>query len=177
MFGAIHWREIFIPDTPILEIIVRGTLLYLSVFVLLRVVAKRQPGGTGLSDLLVIVLIADASQNAMTGDYHSLTDGVLLVGVLVLWDFLIDTLESRVPFLARLLMPPPVPLVRNGQMLRRNMRHERITEEELATKIREKGLEDMKDVRLAQMEGDGQLSVLGYENKVQDDDEPEARRF
>ncbi len=64
LFG-VDWAKTFLPNTPLLEIFLRGSLTYLALFFLLRIVLKRESGGMGVTDLLVIVLIADAAQNAM----------------------------------------------------------------------------------------------------------------
>ncbi|MES4786098.1 MAG: DUF421 domain-containing protein, partial [Nitrospiraceae bacterium] len=94
---TIDWSRIFIPDTPLFEIILRGTLVYLSIFFLLRVLLKRQAGTVGIADLLVVVLIADAAQNAMANDYHSVTDGLLLVATIVFWSYALDWIGFRFP--------------------------------------------------------------------------------
>jgi uncharacterized membrane protein YcaP (DUF421 family) len=70
----IDWQELFIPTHPILEIILRGTLTYIMLFLILRFFLKRQSGVIGIADLLVIVLIADAAQNAMASEYKSITE-------------------------------------------------------------------------------------------------------
>ncbi|WP_410967511.1 YetF domain-containing protein, partial [Salmonella sp. SAL4456] len=67
----------------------------------------------------------------------------------------------------RLLHPPPVPLVRDGRLLRRTLRRELITEEELLSHVREQGLTDFTQVRAAYMEGDGQISVIPREGQAQ----------
>nr|MBP7571903.1 DUF421 domain-containing protein [Acidobacteriota bacterium] len=74
---GVDWGRVFAFDTPWLEIVVRGTAIYLGLFLLLRLVLKRQAGTVGITDLLVIVLIADAAQNAMADDYRSVPDGLL----------------------------------------------------------------------------------------------------
>jgi uncharacterized membrane protein YcaP (DUF421 family) len=157
---GINWSDMFRPGTPIVEIVIRGSLMYLALFFLLRVILKRQAGTMSLSDLLLIVLIADAAQNGMADDYKSITDGVVLVAVLIFWNYLIDRLSNRIPWLGRLVHPPPVPLIRDGKILWRNMRRESLTREELFTQLREQGLEDVEEVKLAQMEGDGRVSVI-----------------
>src|SRR5262249_15775985 len=81
LIGA-DWHKMFALDTPVLEIFLRGTIVYLALFVFLRYVVKREVGTVGIADLLVIVVIADAAQNAMAGDYVSITDGVLLIGTI-----------------------------------------------------------------------------------------------
>jgi uncharacterized membrane protein YcaP (DUF421 family) len=154
------WSEIFVPDTPLLEIIIRGTIMYLALFALLRFVLKRQAGTIGITDLLVVVLIADAAQNAMSADYKSVADGILLVFVIVFWAFALDWLGYHSKALGRFVHPPPLPLVEDGQVRPRNLRRELITEEELMSQLREQGVEDIAQVKRAQMEGDGRISVV-----------------
>lgn len=153
------WDSIFVPDVPDGEIILRGTLVYLALFFVLRV-SRRETGGVGISDLLVIVLVADASQNAMAGEYHSLTDGLILVSTIVFWDFFLDWLGYRFARVERLLRPAPLLLVRNGRMLKQNMKRELISEEELMEKLREQGISRLEEVKRCYMEGDGQVSVV-----------------
>src|SRR4051794_24523835 len=96
--AQIDWSRMLTFETPLLEIFLRGTLTYLALFALLRLVLKRQQGGMmGVTDLLVIVLIADAAQNAMADDYTSVPDGVLLVVTIVGWSYALDWLGYRFP--------------------------------------------------------------------------------
>jgi uncharacterized membrane protein YcaP (DUF421 family) len=157
------WKSIFIPDTPLLEIIVRGTLMYISLFVLLRVILKRQTGTLAMTDLLLITLLADAAQNAMAGEYKSIPDGIVLVSTIIFWNYLFDWLSFKYSWFARLVEPAPLPLIKNGKILRRNMRHEFITEDELMMQIREKGLDDISQVKEAYIESNGQISVIEHE--------------
>lgn len=159
------WKSIFSLDVPLLEIILRGSVMYISLFVLLRVVLKRQAGGLGMTDLLLITLIADASQNAMAGEYRSLPAGIILVSTIIFWSFAFDWLSYRFPWFNRLTEPPPLPLIKNGKLLRRNMRRELITEEELMSQLREQGLDDVGKVKEARMESDGHISVVQQEQK------------
>jgi uncharacterized membrane protein YcaP (DUF421 family) len=157
---SIDWKGAFVPTASILEIVGRGSLMYLVIFALMRFVLKREAGGIGLADLLVVVLIADAAQNAMAGEYKSITEGIALVATLVFWDFTLDWLGYQFPRLERLLHPPPLPLIENGRMLRRNMRRELIGEQELMSYLRGQGVEDVAEVKKAYMEGDGRISVI-----------------
>ena len=68
----IDWRSMFVPTESILEIVIRGTIMYIGMYALLRVF-RRQAGTVGIADLLVIVVIADAAQNGMAGDSRSIT--------------------------------------------------------------------------------------------------------
>ena len=164
LFG-IDWQSIFVPDTSIAEMILRGSLVYLGVFFLLRFFLKRQTGNLGLADLLTVVLIADAAQNAMASEYRSITNGLVLVGTIVFWNFFLDWLGDRFPKVERVLRPAPVLLIQNGQLLRRNMRKEYITEDELQTELRKQGVGNSAEVKAAFMEGDGRISVLKLDSE------------
>ncbi|MET7749158.1 YetF domain-containing protein [Micromonospora sp. NPDC005367] len=153
------WARLFVPSTPLLETVIRGSVMYLVLFGLLRVILKRESGTTGVTDLLVIVLLADAAQNGMSGNYTSITDGVLLVSVIIGWSYLLDAVAYSWPAAARVIRPSSLILVRNGQILHRNMRRELISDEELHQLLREQGVDDISKVREARIESDGQISV------------------
>ena len=134
------WKSIFVPDTPLLEIILRGSIMYIALFAMLRIILKRQTGSLGITDLLLITLLADAAQNGMAGEYKSISDGIVLVATIIFWNYLFDWLSFKYEWFARLVEPPALPLIKNGKMVRRNMRQEFITEEELMMQLREQGL-------------------------------------
>lgn len=159
------WKSLFSFDIPIGEIIVRGSITYIALFTLLRVVLKRQAGSLGMTDLLLITLIADASQNAMAGEYRSVPAGIALVSTIIFWTYAFDWLGYKSTWFNRLIEPSPLPLIRDGKMLRRNMRQELITEEELLSQLREQGLDDVGKVKQAFMESDGHISVVEYKQK------------
>jgi uncharacterized membrane protein YcaP (DUF421 family) len=155
-----EWSELFALSVSPLELIVRGTAMYWFLFLLFRLVIRRRVGAVGISDILLLVIIADASQNAMSGDYKSITDGFILVATIVGWNYLVDGLTYASPALQKLLEPAPLPLVERGRLLRRNLRHEFVNEEELRAKLREHGVTDYAQVERATMESDGQVSVI-----------------
>ena len=156
----VEWSELFLPTHSVGEMVVRGTLMYLALFLILRFVMKRQAGSLGIADVLVIVLIADAAQNAFAKEYQSITEGVVLVTTIVLWDFAIDWAGYRFPQFEKLLQPRPLQLIRNGNMIRRNMRQEYITVDELKSQLRAQGVDDVAQVKSACMEANGQISVI-----------------
>ena len=159
------WKSIFLPDVPLLEIILRGSVMYITLFVLLRLVLKRQTGSLRMTDLLLITLIADASQNAMAGAYTSIPNGIVLASTIIFWSYTFDWLGYRFEWFRRLTEPSPLPLIQDGKLLRRNLRQELITEDEVKSQLREQGLEDWAQVKEAFMESDGHISVIPYEGK------------
>jgi uncharacterized membrane protein YcaP (DUF421 family) len=164
IFPQIDWRSIFFPSVSVVEIFLRGTIVYLFLFFVLRLL-RREIGVIGISDLLLVVLIADASQNAMSSDYKSVTDGLILVGSIAFWDYFLDWLGYKFPSVRRLLRPAPLLLIKDGRMQRRNMRQEMITEDELIGQLREHGIDRIEDVKKSYMEGDGRISVITYDSK------------
>jgi uncharacterized membrane protein YcaP (DUF421 family) len=156
---SLNLAELFVPSTSLLDIVVRGTVVYLGLFVFLRFF-RRETGAVGISDVLVVVLIADASQNAMAGGYTSLTEGALLLLVIGAWDYGLDWLGFHVPALRPLLRPKPLPLVVDGVLHKKNLRRELITLDELMAQLRQQGVENVKDVKRCLMEGDGTITVI-----------------
>ncbi|HLZ36588.1 MAG TPA: YetF domain-containing protein [Mycobacteriales bacterium] len=157
---SIDWPTVVGFHTNPVEIVVRGTVTYLAILLLLRFTFKREAGTTSMTDLLVLVLLADAAQNAMAGDYRSVPEGLLLVATLVFWTVAVDALAYRYPRFRRIVQPKPLVLIRNGRMLRRNMRRELMTEEELLSELRQRGVADVSTVECAQMEPDGEVSII-----------------
>lgn len=155
------WVNVFLPSRPIAETLVRGSVVYLALFTLLRGLLKREAGTVGLADLLMIVLLADAAQNAMAGDYRSVGDGLILVSTIVFWNFALDWLGYRFPLVHRFVHPPPLPLIKDGRLQKRSLRRELITEDELLSELRLQGVNDFSEVKEAFMEGDGRISVVG----------------
>ena len=98
-----NWGDLFGLTVSPLEIFVRGSVVYWFIFLIFRLVLRREVGAIGVADVLVVVLIADASQNAMAGDYRSITDGLLLISTIVFWNFLVDWLVFRWHWLAHVL--------------------------------------------------------------------------
>ena len=82
------------------------------------------------------------------------------MGTIVAWDYFLDWLGFTFPAFGRLLRPAPLPLVKDGRKLRRNMRKEMITTEELMGLLREQGIESLSEVRRCYLEGDGHISVI-----------------
>jgi uncharacterized membrane protein YcaP (DUF421 family) len=157
---SLEWGRDFRLSASPLELIIRGTAMYLFLFLMFRVVVRRRVGAVGMADILIMVIIADAAQNGMSGEYRSVTEGAILVGTIFAWNYLIDWLNYRVPALQEWLEAPPLLLVQNGRVLHRHLRHEFVTEDELKSKLREKGVKDLSEVAEAHMESDGTVSVI-----------------
>lgn len=160
---AVDWNDVFVPATALGELVVRGVLMYLIVFALLRVVLRRQLGGIGTSDVLVIVLVSEVAGKGFGPDTRSITESAVLVLVILVCSYIIQWLQFRFPAFEWLTREPKLKLIEGGRMLRGNMRREFVTEEELTAQLREKGLDDPRDVKAAYMEADGRISIIPKE--------------
>ena len=161
------------PDVSLLETIVRGVVTYLSIFVMLRVLLRGRTSAVAMTDLLVIVLIADAAQNAMAAEYHSVTNGLVLVATIIATSLVVDWLAFRLPAIRRFVHPERKPLITNGRVMRKVLAEELMTEEELMTQLRLNGVEEVTEVQAAYLEGNGEISVI---KRSTDDDEGRAHR-
>jgi uncharacterized membrane protein YcaP (DUF421 family) len=143
-----------------LEIVLRGSVMYWFLFLLFRFVLRRDAGSLGIADILLLVLIADAAQNAMAGGYESIAEGMLLVATIAGWNWAMDAASFRFAAVRRWVEPVPLVLVRRGELQLRNLRREYITTQELMACLREQGIDKLADVKMARMEADGQISVI-----------------
>lgn len=153
-------QELFGFSVPVLELVLRGTAIYWFLFFVFRFVVRREVGSVGIADILILVIVADASQNAMAGEYTTISEGMVLISTLIGWNVLLDWLSYRFEGFRRFAQPSSLCLVRNGRVLRRNMRRELLTDEELLQKLREQGVDSLEQVKEAYMEPDGQISVI-----------------
>jgi uncharacterized membrane protein YcaP (DUF421 family) len=163
----------FVPSEPVLETIIRGSAVYLALFFMLRLF-RRQTGSISPADLLVLLLIADAAQNAMADGYKSVTDGVILVGVIIAWECIVDWLAYHSPRWRSVLQREPLVLIDHGLIDHQHLRGELMTLDDLLAQLRQKGIDDPSLVKLSCLEGDGHISViLRNPSSVQDrDDQP-----
>lgn len=161
ILAGINWHNLFVPSESLLELFLRGSLMYLFILALLRVF-RREAGSLSVPDLLVVVLVADAAQNGMAAEYRSLTEAAVLVGTIFLWNYVLDFLSYRSPAIYRLLHPDPLPLVLNGKIQRKNLKSEMLTLDDLMGQLREQGVENVREVKRSFIESDGHLSVIKY---------------
>ena len=161
--------KLFSIDVGILELIVRTSIVYLSLIILMRVIARREMGALQLPDLLLVVLIADGVQNGMAGEYESITGALVVAATLIGWNYALDWLTFHSALVRRLVRPGELKLVEDGRLMRRNMRQEMVTEEELWTHLRVQGVEDLEQVKQVCLESNGELSVIKRDPEEDED--------
>lgn len=162
MLVRAEWGFVFMPGTSLFELLGRGSALYFALLVLIRVMPRRTGGELATMDLVFILLIAEAAAHSL-GDYTSIADGMIMIATLMAWDWIMNALSYRVPAIERLVSAPPIQVIRRGTLLRRNMRREYLTEEELMGHLRQEGITSLADVRTACIESDGRISVVRFD--------------
>jgi uncharacterized membrane protein YcaP (DUF421 family) len=172
----VNWHQMFVPSGSLLELVVRGSLMYLLILAGFRLF-RREAGSLSVSDLLVVVLIADAAQNGMAGEYKSLTEGAIVVATIFAWNYALDWLAYRSRFVYWLLHPPSLLLIRNGHIQYRNLRSELITKGDLLQQLREQGVEDIGSVKKCFLESDGKMSVIRENGDQSARRRSDTRRF
>ena len=157
----------FSPDENLLEIIARTLCVYLVLLVVLRLAGKRELGQMEPFDVVVLLLISEAVQNAIIGGDQSLTGGLVAAGLLIGANKTIAVARDRIPRLRSALESSPTELVRDGRFLHEEMQKEELEEREVMMAIRGHGLAEVEDVYLAVLETDGSISVIPEDNKPQ----------
>jgi len=146
-----------------LELVIRSVVVYLAFFLLLRISGKRELGQFTLFDLALVLLAANALQPAMTGPDSSVTGGLIVLATLFAITTLIGLLRARVPWVRSLLQFEPTTIGRDGTWLPAIVEEEGLDDADLGAALREHGLEDVRQVRLATLEEDGSISIVAYD--------------
>ena len=145
---------------PYLEIVVRALSVYLFMILALRVFGKKELAQLSVIDLLFILLISNAVQNAMVGPDTSLQGGLIAATALFAANFTLKKILYRNKHLSDLLQGESVLLIYKGKVNRKNLKEAQITLDELKAAIREHGAKDIENGDLAMMEVDGNISVI-----------------
>jgi uncharacterized membrane protein YcaP (DUF421 family) len=157
---------------PLIEIVVRTSIIYLVFLALLRLSGKRQLGQFTLFDIALVLLAANALQPAMTGADQSVTGGVIIVITIFALNRLVAEARVRIPIVKDLLEPKPTVIGRDGRWLKEALEDQGVDDEDVEAALREHGLERVDQMKLAVLEEDGSISVVPAEG----DDNPAARR-
>lgn len=147
-------------EVPPWELVVRSVVVYLVMLIALRVFGKREIGQFTLFDLVLVLLVANAVQPAITGPDTSLTGGLLIIVSLVLTNWALAEGRRRAPLLRRLLESPATTIARDGAWLERAVDREGLDSTDLEAALREHGIASIDEVELAVLEADGSISVV-----------------
>lgn len=144
----------------------RSALVYLALFVGLRLAGKRELGQMTVFDLAVVLLIANAVQNSMVGPDFSVQGGILAAAVLLVLNRGIALLRLQGDRWGRLIEGTPTVLIEDGELIEPHLRKEGMEREELEMVVREHGIDSLAAVRLAVLETDGSVSIVPMASQV-----------
>jgi uncharacterized membrane protein YcaP (DUF421 family) len=143
---------------------VRTAIVLVVLAVGLRITGRRQAGELNLHDLLLVLILANAVQNAMTRGDGRLSVALVSSATLIVLGLLFARLQSRHPSVEEWGEGAPTVIVEDGRAIRRNMRREGVTEEDLRAAVRDQGVADLAGVKLAVLESNGSISVVPREH-------------
>ena len=147
-----------------MDIVIRATVAYLFILFLMRVVGRRELSSMEPSDVILLVVIGDLVQNGVTQSDYSVTGIVLAAGTIGLLATLTAFVTFRWSRIRNVIEGEPVILVEDGKLIERNMKHERLTLEEVMEQARlQQGVESLGDVRWAVLETSGSISIVKKE--------------
>jgi uncharacterized membrane protein YcaP (DUF421 family) len=158
----------------LLDVALRTSIVYLALLVGLRLTGTRQLGQMSTFDLVLLLIIANAVQNAMVGPDTSLVGGLVAAGVLIGWHRVVDWWRLRSRGFAKLLAGEGIMLIHHGKILDAHCHRAGITHQELLQALREHGVASVQDVMVAVLEPDGAISVVRYDD-IRPGDRPHHR--
>ena len=148
------------------SIVARTVIVYAALLIGLRLAGKREMGQMTPFDLVVILLIANAVQNAMVGPDTSVTGGLIAAAVLIVANYAVALGRERIPLLKGAVEGSPTLLISNGEFVEEHLRREGLDKDEVLMAIREHGVAEVKDVRMAVLETDGSISIVPTDVKA-----------
>src|SRR5260370_5244671 len=152
--------EIFNLGIPWTHLLIRAVLIYIAFFIGLRLFGKRELGQFTTFDLVLVLLVANALQPAITGPAQSVTGGVIFIAVLLIFKRAVALLRSRWLWFDALIEPPPTVVVQDGQIMQLALEKEGLSDTDVEMAIREHGVDKLSDVKQAVLENDGSISVV-----------------
>ena len=151
------------PETPWLLLVVRSLAVYLFLMVALRVAGRRELGQMTSFDLVLLLVLANAVQNSINAGDNSLSGGLISAATLLAINFAVGEAAYRWRWFERFVQGPPLPLVRNGKLILRNLARERITLEELRSALRKQGIDGVSQCKQAVLESDGTMTAVRHD--------------
>ena len=145
---------------PWWELVLRSTIVYVFLLVLLRLTGKRQIGQLAPFDLVLLLVLSNAVQNSMNAGDNSLVGGLLAAGTLVALNLLVGVVTYRNKTLEALVEGRPQVLIHNGKLYAEAMHEARLTHHELTAALRATGCACVEDVHYAVLENNGSISVV-----------------
>ncbi len=152
---------------PFLDVILRSTAVYFFMMIALRVFGKKELSQLNTADVILILLISNSVQNAMVGNNTSLYGGLAAATVLFAINYILKRLMFKYKKFSNFIQEKPEILIHNGTLEFKTLSKLNITSDELREAMREHGIENFKDVKLAMLEIDGNISIISGDKNLQ----------
>jgi uncharacterized membrane protein YcaP (DUF421 family) len=143
-----------------MDIVFRGIVVFVFLYVLMRVIGRRELSSLQPFDLILLVVLGDAVQQGLTQDDYSLTGAILAIGTIAILQLGVSFANFRFPKLRPLLDGVPIVVVEHGKPIDKNMRRERVTLDDLRRAARQQSIASLDDVEWAVMETSGAISFI-----------------
>jgi uncharacterized membrane protein YcaP (DUF421 family) len=143
-----------------MDLVLRALVTFIFLFVLTRIIGKRELGTLQPFDLMLLIILGDALQQGMTQDDYSITGAFLIVGTFAVLQVLLSWIGFRFPGSRPVLEGEPIIVLQDGEPIERNLKRERLTLDDITEGARKQGIAHLAKVRYAILETDGTLSFL-----------------
>lgn len=147
-------------SAPVSEIIIRSVCIYVGVFVLFRLIGKKQIGELAPVDFVLLMIISEAVSHSITGDEGSIPGGLLSAATLLTVNYITDFFMSRYRSVERIIEGEPQFLIKDGKILYKILRKSTITEQDLNAELRRNGVDKIEEVAYAVLETSGHINVI-----------------
>jgi uncharacterized membrane protein YcaP (DUF421 family) len=153
-------EELLMPENPIYELVLRGVVIYFALMIAFRLIGKHEFGQTTAFDLILLLIISESISTSLNVNDNSLTAGLIVMSTLFILNYLMSWAQFKSPGFRKLVSGEAEVLIRDGKPEERLMKKERITQEDIDSSLREKGIDGMDRVRLGYLEDTGKISAL-----------------
>lgn len=153
-------EELLIPEMPVWELVVRGFIIYFALMVAFRLIGKREFGQLGAFDLILLLIISEAISPALNANDRAVTSGLIVAATLFVINYLMGWAQFKSPALKKLLSGEAQVLIRDGKPDEQVMNRERMSEQDIVSELRLKGIDAIERVRLGYLEDNGSISAL-----------------
>jgi uncharacterized membrane protein YcaP (DUF421 family) len=143
-----------------MDIVIRGVIVFVFLYVLMRIVGRRELSSLEPFDLILLVILGDAVQQGLTQDDYSMTGAILAVGTIAILQVSVSWLNFNFPRLRSVLDGEPVVIVQDGKPIEKNLKRERVTLDDLAEEARKQNIAKFEDIKWAVMETSGEISFI-----------------
>jgi uncharacterized membrane protein YcaP (DUF421 family) len=158
------------------QVVLRTFIVYFGLLLAMRLAGKREVGQMKPFDLVTLLILSNAVQNAMVGPDTSLVGGLAAAAAILIFNFTVGALRGRFALAGKVFEGSPSLIVNDGQFITEHLRAEGLSEDDVMQAMREHGVDDVKQVKTAVLEVDGSISIIQKDQAVVTRTKPRFRR-